>query len=258
MPYAQSGAARIYYESHGEGEPLLFIHGAGGNHAAWWQQVARFRSSRCVLTVDLRGFGLSDAAEGGPDSLEFPEDALAVLRHAGAGDAVLVGQSIGAVAALRSALREPRRIAAVVLAHSVGGMSHDELTPLVRADRAKAETLPVLDRLLTRAFRDADPARTFLFGQLGTFNRAGMGDIRNLSAVGPTPQEILAAGVRVCFLAGEADAVIRPQTIARAHALLPGSILQVVPGAPHSMYWEAPQLFNDALEQILATLRAKA
>jgi pimeloyl-ACP methyl ester carboxylesterase len=256
MPYAQSGGARIYYESHGEGSALMFIHGAGGNHAAWWQQTAHFRRTCRVLAVDLRGFGLSDDSSGGPDALEFPEDILAVLEHAGAERATLVGQSIGAVAALRSAVKNPKLVGAVVLAHSVGGMTHPELTPLVRADRAQAEKLPVLDRLLTPEFQKNDPARTFLFSQLGTFNRATMSDIRNISAVGPSPEEIRAAGVRVCFLAGERDAVIRPETIARGQALLPGSIMHLVKDAPHSMYWEAPQLFNPALEQIFTRLRA--
>jgi pimeloyl-ACP methyl ester carboxylesterase len=40
MPYASSGDAKIYYEVHGAGPAVLFVHGSGGHHAAWWQQVA--------------------------------------------------------------------------------------------------------------------------------------------------------------------------------------------------------------------------
>ena len=70
--------------------------------------------------------------------------------------------------------------AGVVLAHSLGGLKHQELAELVKADRAAAVQLPVLDRLLTPAFRAEHPDRAFLFQQMGTFNTAKMADLRNL------------------------------------------------------------------------------
>jgi pimeloyl-ACP methyl ester carboxylesterase len=153
MPYVNSGAVRIYYESHGQGPVVMFVHGSGGHHAAWWQQVPYFARQYRVLTIDLRGFGNSDPVEGGPDAQDFPEDLLAVLDDAGVDRVVIVGQSIGAVAALQAGVRHPQRVAGVVLAHSLGGMNHPDITPLVKADRAVAEKLPVIDRLLTSDFQ---------------------------------------------------------------------------------------------------------
>ena len=254
MPYATSGPCKIYYESHGSGPPLVLVHGAGGNHAIWWQQVAHFRAKHRVITVDLRGFGRSDTVSDGPDSLDFPVDIHAVLQHADAAPAVLLGQSIGAVAALRCAVRHPESAAAVVLANSVGGLSHPELTPLVKADRAEAEKLAVIDRLLTKPFQERQPAMTLLFQQIGTFNQAKMPDLRNVSSPGPAPDEVLRAGVKVHFIAGETDRVLSPATARKAQSLLPGSTIEVVAGAPHSMYWEAPELFNATLERGLRTI----
>src|SRR5271168_1456724 len=181
MPYAQSAILRIYYESHGNGPPIVLLHGAGGNHAAWWQQTAYFRSFYRVITVDLRGFGKSDSVVDGPDSLDFPGDVLTVLDHAEIPRATVLGQSIGAVAGLRLALSHPERVDAVILAHSLGAISHPEITPLVAADRAEAEKIQVLDRLLTKDFQTSQAAKTFLFQQLGTFNQATMRDLRNLN-----------------------------------------------------------------------------
>lgn len=251
MPYTHAQNTRIYYESHGDGPALLLVHGSGGNHAAWWQQTSHFMGKYRVITVDLRGFGNSDGVSDGPDAQDFPGDILAVLDHAGVERAVLGGQSIGAAAALKAALAQPSRAAGVILAHSLGGISHPALTPLVKADRAEAEKLPVLDRLLTREFQQRDPAKTFLFKQMGTFNEAKMQDLRNLTSGGPTIDEVAAAPFRICFLAGENDAVLRPATVAAAHALLPTSKLAVIPKAPHSMYWEAPELFNAAVTEFL-------
>ena len=256
MPHAMTAdGTRIYYELHGEGPAVVFVHGSGGHHAAWWQQVPHFARDFQVVTLDLRGFGNSDSGMDEFDSLAFPGDILAVLADAGITGAVAVGQSIGASAALKAAIAEPERIAGVVLAHSLGGIDHDELAALVKADRAEAEKLPVLDRLLSPEFRRRDPAKTFLFRQMGTFNVAKMADLRNLTVGGPTIEAIAQAGVQVCFLAGEDDAVLRPATVQRAHELLAGSTLDVVPGAPHSMYWEAPELFNDAVERFLRSVR---
>jgi pimeloyl-ACP methyl ester carboxylesterase len=130
-------------------------------------------------------------------------------------------------------------------------LSDPDLKALVAADRAAAEALPVIDRLMSRAFQQANPEMTWLFREQGTFNAAKMQDLRNLSASGPTTAEVIAAGVRVYFLAGEEDAVLRPATVRAAHARLPGSVLSIVPDAPHSMYWERPALFNAEVHKAL-------
>ncbi|KAA9158708.1 alpha/beta hydrolase [Amycolatopsis acidicola] len=252
MPYATSeDGTRVYYESHGSGPAVAFVHGSGGHHAAWWQQVPVLAARYTVLTLDLRGFGRSDSGMDEFDSRAFPDDILAVLRESDVDRAVLVGQSIGAAAALRAALREPDRAAGVVLAHSLGGIADEELAARVKADRAKAEQLPVLDRLLSPEFRAARPDLTFLFRQMGTFNTAKMADLRNLNADGPTAAEVSGSGIPVCFLAGEKDAVLSAETVRAAAKEVTGSVLELVEGAPHSMYWEAPELFNAALERFL-------
>lgn len=247
MGVAKSDGKSIYYERHGSGPVIVLVHGSGGNHAAWWQQVAVLRERFTVVTVDLRGFGNSDSDQSEYDSQEFPGDIGTVLRKENLTDALLAGQSIGAVAALRAGLIRPDRVSGVVLAHSLGGIDHPELSKLAAADRAEAVKLPVIDRLLSKRFQENEPARTFLFQQMGTFNVAKMADLRNLSTNGPTLDEIVASGLEVTFLAGEKDAVLSADTVRRAHELLKDSRLDIVPDAPHSMYWERPDLFNAAI-----------
>jgi pimeloyl-ACP methyl ester carboxylesterase len=235
MAIVDSNGTRIYYEVHGEGSPIVFVHGSGGHHAAWWQQVVALRGDHTVVTLDLRGFGKSDSDET-YDSLNFPSDIVAVLEDADLTDAVLVGQSIGAAAALKAALRVPERVRGVILAHSLGGIDAPDVTPLVKADRAEAEKLPVIDRLLTQQFRQEQEAMTFLFTQMGTFNTARMQDLRNLATDGPTVADI------------------SPTTVTAAHRLVEGSLLRIIPEAPHSMYWERPDLFNAAVAELTDAL----
>ncbi|MCX5400851.1 alpha/beta fold hydrolase [Streptomyces sp. NBC_00102] len=258
MPYVDSDGASIYYERHGSGPAIVFVHGSGGHHAAWWQQVAALRDEFTVVTLDLRGFGRTElsAPQTEFDGQAFYGDVVAVLDQEDLTDAMLVGQSIGSVAALRAGLVRPERVGSVVLGHSLGGISHPELTELAAADRAEAVKLPVIDRLLTRPFQQDRKDLTFLFQQMGTFNTATMQDLRNLDTNGPGLDEIRDSGVTVAFLAGEKDAVLSVKTVTRAHELVEGSHLEIVPGAPHSMYWETPEPYNAAVARLRRTLTA--
>ena len=76
MPFADSDGTSLYYERHGSGPVILFVHGSGGNHAAWWQQVAALREEFTVVTMDLRGFVMSDSTMPVFDGQDFPGDVL--------------------------------------------------------------------------------------------------------------------------------------------------------------------------------------
>ena len=55
MPTAQTNSIQLYYEMHGTGQPLVFIHGLGSSTRDWEAQVPEFSKSFQVLTFDLRG-----------------------------------------------------------------------------------------------------------------------------------------------------------------------------------------------------------
>jgi len=245
----------IYYETHGSGPAVLFVHGTGGHHMAWWQQVAGLRDRYTTVTLDLRGFGRTPLAVKGPvDARLLVDDVSTVLDQLvrdGVGHVVLVGQSIGATTALKAALRAPDQVAGVVLAASFGGVDNDELVALARADRAAADAMPVLDRLLSPEFQHDHPDTTFLFQQMGTFNMTKMADIINAGSDPVSPSALESAGFPVLLLAGENDRVLSAGTARRVGELLPSIDVEVVPDGPHSMYFERPDLFNAAVARFL-------
>src|SRR5262245_63503991 len=93
MAFIERDGCRLYHEdTGGDGPVVLFLHGAGGNHLSWWQQVPMFAEEYRCVTVDQRGFGHSSAAST-PATL--PTDALALLDHLGVARAAVVAQSMG-------------------------------------------------------------------------------------------------------------------------------------------------------------------
>ena len=120
--FVESGGERLYFECVGDGDPLVLCHGAGGNHAIWWQQVPVFADRHAVITWDHRGFGRSSdrARESGPTVAV--QDLGAILDHLGIERMDLVGQSMGGWTALGFALARPERVRSLVLADTLGGI----------------------------------------------------------------------------------------------------------------------------------------
>ena len=100
MAFMTKDGFRLYYEDTGGNAPaIMFLHGAGGNHLSWWQQVPVFGEEYRCVTVDQRGFGQSPDVSGGPGPAALATDAIALLDHLGIARAALVAQSMGGWAA---------------------------------------------------------------------------------------------------------------------------------------------------------------
>ena len=133
----------------------------------------------------------------------------------------------------------------------VRGFGNTRWTEEHDARNFPGDIIVMLDRLMTPEFRARRPDMAFLFRQMGTFNTAKMQDLTNPNSDGPTVAELAAAPFPLLLLAGEKDAVLSPATVRRAGELLPNARVEVVTDAPHSMYWERPDLFNDAIRRFL-------
>lgn len=57
--YAEVNGTRLYYEIAGEEEPIVLIHGNGGDCRHWDNQFIPFSQNHRVLRYDIRGFGKS-------------------------------------------------------------------------------------------------------------------------------------------------------------------------------------------------------
>lgn len=258
MPFTEHQGMKIYYEQHGQGPALVLVHGPGGHHASWWQQVSELKSDFTVITMDLRGFGSSSTTGDIRDARQHPADIVAVLEATGVRGAILLGQAIGATAALKVAMQRPDLVSGLILAHSLGGIADQALADLAARDRAGAQQLPPDERLMSKAFLETDPAKAFLFRQMGSLNYLKMADLQHTDEHAPDIEQVRRSGVRIAWLTGENDAVMGAGTVRHASELVPGSLLEIIPDAPHAAYWERPEDFNLAVRRLATTLGQSA
>jgi pimeloyl-ACP methyl ester carboxylesterase len=112
---AAAAGAELYYEVRGRGPTVLLIAGATGDAGHFEQAADVLASEHTVITYDRRGNSRSRPAD--PTTLDQQaDDAAALLRHVGAGAAVVFGTSGGAIIALKLASRAPE-LARHVIVH---------------------------------------------------------------------------------------------------------------------------------------------
>jgi 3-oxoadipate enol-lactonase len=242
MPIEQLNGIDLYYESNGEGPPVVFLHGAGGNHISWWQQVPAFRDRYRCITIDHRGFGRStdpksEGASRYVDDLETLLDKLGVERVG------VVAQSMGGRTALGFAVRHPDRVAALAMCDTWGFFDWPELRERQEALRAGAANAPLTSRALGPKYQQEHPRGTFLYQQI-----SGLNPPRNEGAAtasdGPTKAQVEAMTVPTLFLVGSVDALVSPEIMRSVHEIVPGSEYAEVADAGHSVYFENAPEFN--------------
>ena len=257
MPNASVNGTEIYYEVHGEGPAVVFLHGVGGNHAIWWQQVPHFAQSYKVVTIDHRGFGRSKEIPEGADRREYTEDLKQLMDQLEIEKAALVGQSMGGIASFGMVAQHPERVTACVMADTIGSLDEPQVDAMTAEVRETSDKLSQFDRALSKGYQQREPVLTRLFSQINSFNKANRHNLRGQDYKGPTPEQVMASGIPIMFLVGQEDRVVAPEIVRRAHQLVKGSKLVEVPGSAHSVYWERPDLFNYLVDEFIKKANSK-
>ena len=248
MAFMTKDGFRLYYEDSGDNAPaIVFLHGAGGNHLSWWQQLPVFADEYRCIAVDQRGFGQSPDVPGGPGPAALGADVLALLDHLGIARAALVAQSMGGWAAVGAAVKAPERFWAIVLANTVGNLSNDAITAVRQRLGAASPPRPAViwHAALGATFRKQQPIRSFLYAQISGLNAPLSADFRDQLMRLTTPVERYAATrVPTMFLTSDEDGLIWPELSETVHRHVPGSRFERVEAAGHSTYFERPDVFN--------------
>ncbi len=262
----------LSYVQAGSGPVLLLIHGMAGNLGNWRPVIEPLARRYTVVAPDLPGHG--DSAPGGGDyslgSLATAlRDLLVVLGH---DRATLVGHSLGGGIAMQFAYQFPEATERLVLVSS-GGLG-PEVSPILRA-----AALPGADLFIAATAGVGSTVGTTVGRGLAAIGLRPSADIAEVArgyaslvdhdrrtaflstlrgVVGTRGQRVqagdrlyLAKDVPVLIVWGERDPIIPVEHGRSAHALIPGSVLEVFDGVGHLPQIEAPARFTSVLERFI-------
>lgn len=253
MSKAEINGIEIHYQSYGEGEAIVFAHGAGGNLLSWWQQIPFFSQRYQCVTFDHRGFGHSIDVPNGPGRKAFVEDLKGLLDHLGIDSAHLVAQSMGGRTALGFAVAYPERTRSLVMADTIGGMSEPEIVELHRQwqqNQDSTEELAV--RALSKTFQMRNPNLANLYRQVSATNppRPALA----AGSDGPNAEQLSHVQVSTLFIVGEEDQLAPPHVVELGAKYISGARVTRVPEAGHSVYFEKPDVFNFEVSRFLKSV----
>ena len=121
MPLVSLDHIELHYESEGQGETVVCIHGLGSSGADWAFQVPALREHFQVITPDLRGAGLSGKPSGPYSIEEFAADLWKLVDHLHVERCHLVGFSLGGAVALEMALQRPESAQRLMMINATFG-----------------------------------------------------------------------------------------------------------------------------------------
>ena len=113
--HIEANGLRVYYEVHGEGEPLLLIHGGTATSQSWASHFPAFTEHFQVFAPDSRGHGRTDNPTGELDYRLMADDVAALVSALGLRRPFVLGYSDGGQIALELGMRYPELARALVL-----------------------------------------------------------------------------------------------------------------------------------------------
>ncbi len=113
--YVKIKDLNMYYEIHGEGRPLILLHGGFGVIGMFEQNLPALAANRQVVGVELQGHGHTADIDRPLSFEQMADDVAALIKHLGIEKADLLGYSLGGGAALQTAIRHPAVVRKLVV-----------------------------------------------------------------------------------------------------------------------------------------------
>jgi pimeloyl-ACP methyl ester carboxylesterase len=127
MPYAPANDLNLYYEVHGEGPPLILLHGAYMTVEMMAPLTEALAATRQVIVPEMQAHGRTGDVDRPLSYEQMADDTAALLRHLELEQADVVGYSMGGGAALQLAIRHPALVRRLVVISA--GFRYDAMPP---------------------------------------------------------------------------------------------------------------------------------
>jgi len=225
---------KLYYETYGQGEPLLLLHGNGQSISAFSGQIPELAKHYQVIAVDTRAQGQSTNGKQTLTYDLFADDMSALLKALNIPAAHVVGWSDGGNTGLSLALHHPQQVKKLVTMGANLWADTLAVTPATLKEVHQGKTMTTLLYPLNKQARKVRPLMVLLLD----YPRLKATDLAGIAA--PT-----------LVLAGEKD-VIQPAHTRLIASSLPHGRAHIFPGLTHYAPHEDPAAFNAAVLAFLA------
>jgi pimeloyl-ACP methyl ester carboxylesterase len=246
MPRVSVNGVELYYEEHGDGLPVLGIHGTPSSAVLWEEAAAELaKICRCII-YDRRGFHRSDRPVPfvSVDLADHVDDAAALLDALSATPAVVVGRSTGGEIALALAHRHPDKVTALVLLEPAvfwldpkdqawAGRLRATVLEAAAQDPSSAAATVIRDALGDQVWETLPEELRELFAATSPAVLAEIrGDGLDLSANPPAlrPEELAAVSLPTLLVSAEDSPAVLRTVNSRLSQLLPGAQSVLVSG----------------------------
>ena len=259
-----SAAIQIYYEDHGQGSPVVLVHGYLLDGHSWEkQETALLAAGYRVITYDRRGFGASSRPSVGYNYDTLAADLAALLNHLDLHEVVLAGfcAGTGEVTRYLGTYGHRRVRAAVLIAPlppgGVDGGVLDAFISRISADRpAAAKTF--LDRSynidLLGGVQVSDQAWQNSFHVAVRASAAAMSGCAT-AWLEDFSGDLARIAVPALVVQGAQDSIAPPDVTGnRLAELLRSARHVVIPDGPHAIIWTHAEEVNQALLAFIAAL----
>ncbi len=248
--YADVHGLKMYYEIHGEGHPLVLLHGAfSAVGTSFGKLLPHLARERQVIAVEMQGHGHTADIDRPLRYEQLADDIAALLTQIGIEKADLFGWSLGAGVALQAAIRHPEVVRKLVLAsvtYNSGGLYPELLAGIENSKPEDLAGTPFYKEYIRIAPNPQDFPR--LFAKLRQLD----GEIQDW------PVEVIRAiKAPTLLITGDSD-IIRPEHTVELFRLLGGGVVGDLVGLPRSQLAVLPGtthvMLMDRVEWLLSMM----
>ena len=255
MPKININDCNIYYEIHGQGDPLVLIMGLRRNAEWWYCQLPVLAQHFQVIVFDNRGAGRSDKPVMEYSIRLFAEDTARLMDELGIKSARLLGYSMGGYIAQELALNYPDKIEKLILASTGCGGDRAVLMSPERLEKFQANAglnpeeiiRKDMDIYFSKEFVEQHPEKVEEFIEISLrHHQPADAFFRQFDAClrHDTVNRLSRLSVPTLILTGDRDPLVPPENSYVLKELIPHAELLVFPGGHHCAMIENADQFN--------------
>ncbi|MEM7015892.1 MAG: alpha/beta hydrolase [Pseudomonadota bacterium] len=257
MPFASINGARLWYETRGEGEPLLLHHGYTASRVNWMPIAERLQSKYQIILMECRGTGESEDTLDGYTLEQYAQDVIALIDFLGIGKITYAGHSMGGGIGYLLGLEHAERLNRLVLmapipAAGTGGGSRRQVPDERMAARAQKDRDFFKREMLAMRFREDVQTDEWIESRVDHLLRVsdghltgGMASMQQLNVA----DRLAELTLPTLMLAGAVDGLLAANL--RDYQCLPDASLHVFSRAGHEVAIHEPDGVAAAIDQFM-------